>query len=238
MLRLWPAVGQPPGQPGKPESWVTAYPTGAGAGSDTLELIRLPPGGSLPHAPRDDTELVTYVREGAVAYEDSSSGQQVACAGEFAHCTCGPGSHWTTTNTSRTDWAHLFQISLVRPAAKRDPGRTQKRFVLAERRDKLCLVASHDGREGSLLLHGDALIFSAILSNGHHVVHELPRGSCVWLHVVEGEVALGDIVLVTGDGVGVVSERAVSMTAREDSEILLLHIAAPELPSFFSEAGR
>ena len=67
-------------------------------------------------------------------------------------------------------------------------------------------------------------MYSALLDPGKHVVHELSQGRSAWLHLVQGAVTLGDIVLTTGDGAGFTAERAVSLTAREETEILLLDI--------------
>lgn len=232
MLRLWSAVWRAPGQRGETEARRTTYPTGADDRSGTLEMLRLPPGGPLPRSPRNDAELVTYVREGAVACEDSSGRQSIIRAGEFSRVTGGSGARWTETNASRTEWAHVFRIWLGSAAAGVDLGCELKRFSRAERRGKLCLVASPDGRAGSLRIHRDALIYSAILSNGRHVVHQLPPERCAWLHLVAGEVTLGNIALSAGDGVAIAAEQSVSFTARADSEVLLLHLEdAPELVS-------
>lgn len=228
MLKLWPAAGRLLDERDEPRVSVTAYPTGAGDGLGTLEMIDLPPGGAVPPSSRDDTHLLTYVREGAVACEDSSGRLNIIRAGEFSRITGAPGARWTTANASRAEWAQLFRIDLGGAATGVEPGCEQKRFSLAERRGKLCLVASPDGREGSLRIHRDAAIYSSILDGGQHVVHELPAGRCAWLHVVAGDVALaGGVVLIKGDGVVVATERAVSFTAREDSEVLLLHLEEP-----------
>ena len=115
----------------------------------------------------------------------------------------------------------------LRPAqAGLDPGHEQKRFSTADRRGELCVVASPDGRRGSLRIHQDALLYSAMLGRGKHVVHELREGRSAWLHLVEGEVTLGDLVLSSGDGAGLTAERAVSLTAREETEILLIDLGA------------
>ncbi len=236
MLRLWSAVARPPAEPGKGEAWETTYPTRAGNGLDVLEVVHLPPEGVIHARPSGQTELVTYVREGTVAYENASGRPYLLRAGEFSRMAGGVGASWTVTNPSRSDWAHLFRIYLFSPSANTDPGSAQKRFSTAERRGRLCLVASDDGRDGSLAISRGARIFSAIVVTGQHVVHELPRDSCVSLHVVDGEVALDDIVLNKGDGVGLEDERALSFTAREDSEVLLLQVDAPGLPTSSAEA--
>jgi redox-sensitive bicupin YhaK (pirin superfamily) len=167
---------------------------------------------------------LTYVCEGALAYENSLGSSGIVQAGEFQRVTVGRGLHHSKTNASRTDWAHFFQIWLRPSEADLEPGYEQKRFTAAQRRGGLCVVASLDARRGSLHIHQDTLIYSALLDPGQHVVHELSPGRSAWLHVVQGEVTLGDTVLTTGDGAGLTAERVVSLTAMEESEILLVDL--------------
>lgn len=198
----------------------------------TLEILdedRLPPGAGVPRHPDRDAEIITYVREGALAHQDSMGRSGVIHAGEFQRMTAGRIRH-SETNASRTDWAHVFRIGLRPSEAGLEPSHEQKRFSAAERRGVFCVVASSDGRRGSLRIHQDALMYSAMLHPGQHVVHELSPGRSAWLHVVQGEVMLGDVVLTTGDGVGVTAERAVSLTAREETELLLLDLGAEPRP--------
>lgn len=197
-------------------------------GFGALEIFsedRLAPGADVP-APlrRHAAEIVTYVREGAVAYDDSIGHSGVVHAGEFQHLAAGRAIRHSEANASRTDSAHVFQIWLRPSQAGLDLVREQKRFSTAERRGGLCVVASPDARRGSLRIQQDALIYSALLESGQHVVHELGSGRSAWLHLVRGEVTVGDIALTTGDGLGIVSERAISLTARDETELLLLDL--------------
>jgi len=192
---------------------------------EALNESRLPPRGDVPRYAREEAEIVTYVREGTIVYEDSMGHSGVIRAGEFQRMIAALGARHSEANASRADWAHVFQIRLHRPAAVFEPGREQRRFSAADRRGGLCVVASPDAQRGSLRLHQDARIYSALLESGQHVVHELAPGRAGWLHIVHGEVALGDLLLIAGDGAGITIERAVSMIAREDSEILLLDVA-------------
>jgi redox-sensitive bicupin YhaK (pirin superfamily) len=201
-------------------------------GFGTLQMLnedRLPPGTGLSH-PHHDAEIVTYVREGNLAYEDSMGRSGLMQAGEFRRMTAARGVRHTETNASRTEWAHVFQI-WIRPA---EPGlestHEQKRFSAAERRGVLCVVASPDARRGSLRIGQDALVYAAMLDPGQHVIHELSQGRRAWLHIVEGEATLDDLVLMSGDGVGVSDERAVSLTARGATELLLLDLGASPRP--------
>lgn len=214
------------------EAWLTFSsrdredPLADGFGS--LQLLNedsLPPGARLTHR-RLDGESVTYVREGTLAYEDSMGRSGMIRAGEFRRMTAGQGLRHTETNASRTDRAHVFQI-WVRPAAPAlESSHEQMRFSAAQRRGVLCVVASPDGRRGSLRIHQDAVVYSAMVEPGQHIIHELSAGRSAWLHVVQGEATLGDVVLTTGDGAGFTAERAVSCTARGPTELLLLDLGA------------
>jgi redox-sensitive bicupin YhaK (pirin superfamily) len=191
---------------------------------EALDEHRLPPRAELPRYPHDEAEVITYVREGSVAYEDSIGHTGVIHAGEFQRLIAALGARAREANASRANWAHVFQIRLRRSTAELEPGREQRRFSAAERRDGLCIVASQDARRGSLRLHQDARMYAALLEPGQHVVHELAPDRAAWLHVVQGEVTLGDLVLTAGDGAAVTTERSVSLTARDGSEILLLDV--------------
>ena len=215
----------------KHEVWLTFYPQDRAGpladGFGAIEVLiedRLPPGAGGPRHPHHDAEIVTYVREGALAFEDSMGCSGVIRAGEFQRMTAGLGIYHSETNASRTDWAHILQIWLHPSEVGREPCHEQKRFSTAERRGRLRVVAAPDAQCGSLRIHQDSLIYSAILDPGRHVVHELSQGRMAWIHLVQGELTLGDMVLTTGDGAGVTAEHAVSLTARSETEILLVDI--------------
>jgi len=213
------------------DAWLTFYPQDRTAsladGFGVLEILnenRLAPGAGISLHPHHDAEIITYVLEGALAQEDSTGRSGVIHAGEFQRMTAGRGIRHSESNASQIEWAHVFQISLRPSEAGLEPSHEQKRFSAAERRGVLCVVASPDGRRESLHIHQDALIYSAMLDPGQHLVHELSQARSAWLHLVRGEATLGDVVLTTGDGVGIAADRAVSLTAREETEVLLLDL--------------
>ena len=216
----------------KHDAWLTFDPqdrtdslAGGFGALESLNEDRFPPGAGVRLHPRSGGEVITYVLEGALAQEDSSGRSGVIYMGEFQRLIAGRGIRRSETNASRTKWAHVFQIWLCPPRPGIEPGYEQKRFSGAQRRGLLCVVASPDGRQGSLRVHQDALIYSSLLDPGQHLVHELTQGRSAWLHIVRGEATFGDFVLATGDGVGVTAEPAVSLTAREGTEILLVDLS-------------
>ncbi|HEY6080926.1 MAG TPA: pirin family protein [Polyangiaceae bacterium] len=215
---------------GQHEAWLTFS---AQAGNDptlegfgglaVLDEFRLPPGGTISGHSLREAELITYVFEGTLAYQDSLGRAGAMQAGEFRRISVGRGVRSSETNSSRTDWTRLFRVGLGSSAGLQcDP--EQKRFSVAQRRDGLCLIASATARAGSLRIRDDALLYSALLGQGQHLVHQLSPGRHAWLHVVSGEVALRDLVLTSGDAVGISAEHAVSFTARTEAEVLLADV--------------
>jgi quercetin 2,3-dioxygenase len=231
MLTLRRALERQHHRTRKQESWLTfdpqnrTDPLAKGLGAlERLNEIHLAPGTSVPRNTRRDGEVLTYVHQGVLSYEDSTSHLEVLQAGEFHRVTSGSSLDQAKMNASRSAWAHFYQLWLHPSLAEFASEHVQRRFSAAERRGRLCVVASPDGHQDSLLIHEDALICSALLDPGQHVIRELTHGRGAWLHVVQGAVTLGDTILTTGDGAGITGERAVSITARESSEVLLVDL--------------
>ena len=196
-----------------------------------LEMFRedrFAPGAARRLHQHHDVEIVTYVSDGMLAFEDSTGRSGVIHTGEFQSMTMGPGVRHSETNPSATDSAQVFEIWLRPSAAGLKRRCERKRFTTAERRGELRIIASPDARRESLRLHSDTLVYSAILNPGTHIIHAISPGRSVWLHIVGGEVTLGEVVLTTGDGAGIAAERAVSFTAREETEVLLLDLVGEQ----------
>jgi quercetin 2,3-dioxygenase len=233
MITLRRATERQHDRRGKEEVWHTFHtraetgsrPDGF-AGLAVLDESRLSPGGDVARRPHGELEVVTYVREGALAQEDSTGRSGVVQAGEFQRLTAGPGVRGRERNASSVDDAHVFQLGLGPLPPGVEAGHEQRRFSTAQRRGGLCVVASADRRNGSLCLGQDALMYSALLDAGQHMVHELSPTRSAWLHVVDGEATLDGLMLTAGDGAGFTDERAVSLTACEETEILLVDLGA------------
>lgn len=189
-----------------------------------LDEFRLPPGGTISGHSLREAELITYVFEGTLAYQDSLGRAGAMQAGEFRRMSVGRGVRSSETNSSRTNWTRIFRVGLGSSAGLQ-ASPEQKRFSVAQRRDGLCLIASAAARAGSLRILEDAQLYSALLRPGQHLVHYLPPGRRAWLHVVGGNVAIRDLVLTNGDAVGITDERSVSFTARSESEVLLIEVS-------------
>ncbi|PZR06031.1 MAG: hypothetical protein DI536_30870 [Archangium gephyra] len=187
-----------------------------------LEEQRLEPGaGSWSW--RGNGELVTYVCNGSMAFEDSLGGVGVLRASDV-QVIGGGNAAWVVRNASKSDWARGFQLTFDLPPATRVTAREQRRFGATERREHLHLITAFEANSASLRTRALARIYSGVLGAGRHVVHELLAGHSAWLQVVDGECRLNEATLVAGDGASFVQELTVSLTARRPSEVLLVEV--------------
>lgn len=169
-------------------------------------------------------ERLTYVHEGAIAYPGPGGVARVLRAGEFQRLSFGCGEGEEPAAAASTADTHLYQIDLFPTSRAPAFSHEERRFSVAQRGRDLCLVASPDGRSGSLRLRQDTFVYSAVLLTGHHLAHQLRAGRAALLHVVDGEVSLGDGVLGAGDAALVTQERVLSLTARCGCELLVLDL--------------
>ena len=193
-----------------------------------LDEIRIPPGGALPKIDAE-ADTFTYVHTGVIE-QRSAGNSNLQRAGDFQ--SIANGERRKEKNASRTHWARIFRLRIASnspQAGEGDEVWLQERFTAARRHNGLCTVASPNGVSGSLALRSDALIYSSVLDFGHHLVHALQPRRCAWLHMICGRATVGEYDLAEGDGIGVSESAAVSLTAREDSEILLVDLDAATL---------
>ena len=175
--------------------------------------------------PHEDMEIVTYVLEGSLAHRDSLGTGSVIRPGELQRMTAGTGIRHSEVNASPAAPVHLYQIWLLPEREGLEPGYEQKSFPEGERQNRLRLVASPDGREGSLTIRQDVRIFLAALEDGKSLSHALPAGRHAWLQVLRGGVDLNGHALASGDGVAVSDEAALLIRADGPSEVMLFDLA-------------
>ena len=196
-------------------------------GFRTLRVINedrvRPERGFGKHAHRD-MEIVSYVLEGALAHEDSMGTGSVIQPGDVQRMTAGTGVTHSEWNHSKTESVHFLQIWILPERRGLQPSYEQKTLSPAELQDRLRLVASRDGRDGSLTIHQDAAIYAGRLGAGHEVEHLLGAHRHAWVQVARGAIDLNGTALATGDGAGVSDEARLALRAREDAEILVFDL--------------
>jgi len=171
-----------------------------------------------------DMEIVTYVLEGTLAHRDSLGSSGELRPGELQRMTAGTGITHSEFNLSEVEPVHLCQIWLFPERKGLVPSYEQKAFPEAERRNQLRLVASPDGRDGSLLIRQDARLFLGSLTEGTEASHPLAAGRHAWVQVLRGGIELNGIALAASDGAAVSDESTLSLRARDLAEVLLFDL--------------
>src|SRR3982751_6478540 len=120
------------------------------------------PGRGFPTHGHRDMEIITYILEGALKHEDSMGNGSVIRPGDVQRMTAGTGVRHSEQNASDTESVHLLQIWILPNAKDLQPGYEQKHFSSDERRNRLRLVASADGRDGSVKINQDTNVFASI----------------------------------------------------------------------------
>jgi redox-sensitive bicupin YhaK (pirin superfamily) len=181
--------------------------------------------GFPPHSHRD-MEIITYVLAGALAHKDSMGNHSAIRPGDVQRMSAGTGVTHSEYNASEQEPVHFLQIWILPESRNLPPSYEEKVFSAAEKRGRrLRLVASRDGREGSVLIHQNASVYASLLEPGETVSHSLAAGRGAWLHLVSGAATLNGTMLSTGDGAAVENETALEIVATAPSELLLFDLA-------------
>lgn len=178
--------------------------------------------GTHPHA---DMEIVSYVLEGALAHKDSMGNGETLTPGEFQRISAGTGVTHSEFNPLGDEPTHFYQIWLLPKTKGIAPSYEQKRFDDLELKNTLRVVASPDGRDGSLSIHQDAEIFLSKLDIGKSVVVSLDADRHAWLQVLRGSVTLNGETMDESDGAAMSEEGRLLITASTDAEIMLFDLA-------------
>jgi hypothetical protein len=187
---------------------------------------RVRPGAGFDTHGHQDMEIISYVLEGALEHKDSIGTGSVIRPGDVQVMSAGTGIRHSEFNHSKREPVHFLQIWVLPNRKGLPPRYDQKSFPASEKRDRLRLVGSPDGRDGSIVIHQDAEIYDALLSRDHTVSHALKSGRRGWVQVVSGAVEVNGKTAVAGDGVAVEDEAVLSITSRSDaSEILMFDLS-------------
>src|SRR5437867_6107281 len=164
---------------------------------------RVRPGKGFGAHGHQDMEIITYVLEGALEHRDSIGTGSVIRPGDVQIMSAGTGIRHSEFNASATEPVHFLQIWVIPDREGIAPRYAQTTFPDAQKRGRLLLVGSNDGRAGSVVIHQDVEIFASVLTAGERIDHHVPPGRKAWLQVVRGNVELNGRELRTGDGAAI-----------------------------------
>ena len=216
--------------------WLNAYhsfsfadyhdPQHMGFGS--LRVInedRVQPGKGFGTHGHRDMEIITYILEGALEHKDSMGNGSVIRPGDVQRMSAGKGVQHSEFNPSQSELVHLLQIWIEPNVTGMQPSYEEKYFDAASKRGRLRLIASGDGREGSVTIHQDASVYAALIDGAERASHALAAGRKAYIHVARGKVTVNGQPLAAGDALKATGESAVVLEQGEQAEVLLFDLA-------------
>ena len=187
---------------------------------------RVAPGGGFPTHGHRDMEILTWVLDGALAHRDSLGSGAVIRPGELQAMRAGTGIRHSEFNASAEEPVHFLQIWIIPERMGVTPGYMQREFAAAELEGRLRLLASRDGRDGSLVIAQDADLWAGRTpAAGGVLLHRPAAGRRVWLQVARGSVRAEGSPLGAGDGAAIEATEEVRIEADGEAEVLLFDLA-------------
>lgn len=186
---------------------------------------RVDPGHGFGTHGHRDMEIISYVLDGALEHADSMGVGSVVRPGNVQRMSAGTGVRHSEYNHSKTDPLHFLQIWILPSERGLAPSYEEKTFSREEKTNRLRLVASADGRDGSVLVHQDVSLYAAIVEPGVSVTFEPGAGRHVWLHVARGSVQVNGRALDAGDAVSESDAAPLTITGIGEAEVLLFDLA-------------
>ena len=186
---------------------------------------RVAAGKGFPTHSHRDMEIITYILTGALEHRDSMGNGSVICPGDVQRMSAGTGVAHSEFNPSDADPVHLLQIWIMPRARNLPSSYEQKAFTEEARRNRLRLVASDDGREGSVTIQQDAKLYAAILDRQKTIEHTLSDNRYAWLQVARGTVDVNGQQMTQGDGAAISREPSLKILASDEAEFLLFDLA-------------
>jgi redox-sensitive bicupin YhaK (pirin superfamily) len=181
--------------------------------------------GTHPHS---DMEILSYVLEGALEHKDSMGNGSIMRPGDVQRMSAGTGVRHSEFNASKTDPVHFLQIWIVPDERGYPPSYEQKAFTDADKKGKLRLVASRDGRDGSVTVHQDVGLYAGLLGEADRVQHTLAAGRHAWVHVATGSVDVEGTTLAAGDAAEVTGPATIEIAGRagaKAADVLVFDLA-------------
>jgi len=197
-------------------------------GFQALRVInddRVKPGAGFGTHGHRDMEILSYVLEGALEHKDSMGTGSIIRPGEIQMMRAGTGVRHSEFNHSKTDPVHFLQIWIIPDARGLRPAYAQRAFDLGAARQGFALLASRDGRDGSVQVSQDVELRVAMVPRGERREIAVAAGRHAWLHVARGTAALDGVALEEGDGVALSGPARLTLEGREDPEVLVFDLA-------------
>lgn len=185
---------------------------------------RVRPGRGFGTHHHDNMEIISCVLSGSLEHRDSMGHGEVLHPGELQRISAGSGITHSEFNPSATEPVHFYQIWIRPNVLDSEPTYQQRAFHREEKQGRLRLVASPDGRDGSLSIHQDALMYLSI-ADGTVMDHDLRPGRYAWVQVISGRLMMNEQELHAGDGAAISGGNRLLFQGHAGSEFMLFDLA-------------
>ena len=186
---------------------------------------RIAPGQGFPTHGHRDMEIVTYPISGAIEHKDSMGNGTVITAGEVQRMTAGRGVQHSEFNHSKSDELHLLQIWMFPEQHHLEPGYEQTMFTREDKLNRLCLVASRDGRENSVTVHQKVDLYASVLEAKSTIEQPIGDARKIFVQIVSGDLVVNGQPVKAGDGMQITDEKALYIESKSEAEFLVFDMA-------------
>jgi len=192
---------------------------------------RVTAGKGFGQHPHRDMEIFSYVLEGALEHKDTLGTGSVIKPGDVQLMSAGSGVAHSEFNHSKSQPVHFLQIWIVPDVRGATPRYQQQHFSDDEKRGKLRLIISPEGKQGSLQVRQDAHVYAGLFDGDEHATLTLADNRHAYVHVARGRIELNGQLLREGDGVRMRKEQVIELSNGRDAEVLVFDLRPNELPS-------
>ena len=196
-------------------------------GFSTLRVINddtVAPGGGFPSHGHRDMEIISVVLDGGLAHKDSMGNGSTIVPGDVQRMSAGTGVTHSEFNVSDQASLRFLQIWITPGRRGIAPAYEQKHFSAEDKRGRLVLMGSPDGRQDSLTLNQDAFLYGTIVESGQTLTHSPAEDRAVYVHVIRGQLSINGQHLADGDGLGLQHTDALVLAATAESELLIFEL--------------
>ncbi len=185
---------------------------------------RVAPGQGFGKHGHRDMEIITYLLEGELEHQDSMGNGSIIRVGDVQRMSAGVGVTHSEFNPSDTQEVHLLQIWIHPEVTRLAPGYEQKHFAAADKRGRLRLIASHDGEDGSVVIHQDARVYAGLFDGAERADFPVSSGRRTWVQVARGALAVDGTLLEAGDGAHTAGPAQLALRDGAQAEVLVFDL--------------
>ncbi|MCL6623570.1 MAG: pirin family protein [Fimbriimonadales bacterium] len=186
---------------------------------------RIQPGRGFEEHSHRDMEILTYVLQGTLRHKDNLGHTSLIQPGMVQRMSAGTGIRHSEFNASQEEVLHLLQVWILPARTGLPPEYEERKFSDEELRGRLRLIVSPDGRDGSLKIHQDVLVYAGRLGPEERVEVSLGRYRSAWVQVARGFVWVNSTELHPSDGAGITGETELYIVSKGSSEVLVFDLA-------------